>query len=129
MLRYWRVIGLDDLGSIHDTANRIALAGEPLQDVWNSQGVQNTVTNMQRGGIENSMGRGFGLSDSRGVLCPVPTSLGAPNLEVGWRSQGGNFNRFCTKVQRSYSIGMYISETGRESRGWPMDRSSQKWRG
>ena len=68
------MIGLGDLGSIHDAANGIALAGEPLQDVWNSQGVQNTVRNVQRGEVENSVGRGFGLSDSRGVLCPVPMS-------------------------------------------------------
>ena len=68
------MIGLNDLGSIRNAVNGIALAGEPLQDVWNSQGVQNTVRNIQGGEVENSMGRGFGLSDSRGVLCPVPTS-------------------------------------------------------
>ena len=74
MLWNQRVIGLDDLGSVCDTANGIALAGEPLQDIWNSQGVQNTVRSVQGGEVENSMGRGFGLSDSRGALCPVPTS-------------------------------------------------------
>ena len=33
-----------------------------------------TVRNVQGGEVENSVGRGFGLSDSRGALCPVLTS-------------------------------------------------------
>ena len=69
-----RAIGLRDQGSIHDAVNGIGLAGGPLQDVWNSQGVQNTVRNMQEREVRTQWAGALASATQGGALCPILTS-------------------------------------------------------